>query len=196
MQMQYKAMPTSIEVKSEEGAEVLHIRAYVAAFDNVDSYGDIIARGAFDAFLASEEASRMRLCYQHDIAEVIGVITEKGVDDYGFWIEADILDTTTGKDVQKLILAEALNEFSIGYYAKRWHNERRQGYDYDLRILDEVSVVEASVVSRAANPKAILLDAKNEDCLTRVRAMSNDELCAIKEAIDTEYYSRIVNNLR
>lgn len=162
-QMQCKATLASIEVKEAgEKADVLHIRAYALAFGNVDSWGDIIAEGAVDDFLKSEDYGRMALCYQHDTREVIGKITDAGVDEKGMWIEADILPTTTGKDVQTLIRGEAIKEFSIGYFADEYHFERRDGYAQEIRILDRITIVEVSPVTRAANDKAVLIDAKNE----------------------------------
>ena len=161
-EIQYKAHAASIERKEAGEDGVLHIKAYALAFGNVDSWGDIIAPGACDKFLASEDFKRMALCYQHNISEVVGVITGAGVDEKGMWIEADVLPTTTGKDVQTLIKAGAIKEFSIGYYATEYHFEKVDGYAYDIRVLDAITIVEVSPVTRAANPQAVLLDAKNE----------------------------------
>lgn len=162
-QMQNKASLASIEVKSAGEDGVLHIKAYALAFGNVDSWGDIIAQGAVDDFLKSDDYARMALCYQHDTREVIGVITDAGVDEKGMWIEADVLPTTTGKDVQTLIKAGAIKEFSIGYYADRYHYEKVDGYQQEIRVLDAITVVEVSPVTRAANPDAVLLDAKRDN---------------------------------
>ena len=161
-EIQYKSICRPIEEKAEGEDGKVHIKAYALVFGNVDSYGDIIAEGACDAFLSSEDADRMRLCYQHNTNEVIGVITAKGVDETGMWIEADILPTSTGKDVGTLIKGGAINEFSIGYYANEYHFEKRTGYDYELRILDAITIVEVSPVTRAANPQAVLIEAKAE----------------------------------
>lgn len=161
-QMQSKATLANIEVKDSGSADILHIKAYALAFGNVDSWGDIIAPNACDEFLKSEDFERMALCYQHDTREVIGVINDAGVDEKGMWIEADVLPTTTGKDVQTLISAGAIKEFSIGYYADEYHFEKREGYMNEIRILDAITIVEVSPVTRAANDKAVLIDAKAE----------------------------------
>lgn len=162
--MQYKMTLADVEWKDAgEQSDKLHIKAYACAFGNVDSWGDIIAPGAVDAFMKSEDFGRMAFCYQHDMREVIGVITDAGVDEKGMWIEADILPTTTGKDVQTLIRGGAIKEFSIGYYADKCHFEKRDGYTDQIRILDEITIIEVSPVTRAANDKAVLLDAKNDN---------------------------------
>ena len=162
-ELQYKSICRPIEEKAVGEDGKVHIKAYALVFGNVDSYGDIIAPSACDAFLSSENADRMRLCYQHNATEVIGVITGKGVDETGMWIEADILPTSTGKDVGILIKGGAINEFSIGYYADEYHFEKRAGYEYELRILDAITVIEVSPVTRAANPQAVLIEAKAEE---------------------------------
>lgn len=161
--MQYKASLASIEKKEAGEDGILHIKAYALAFGNVDSWGDIIAPGACDEFLKSENFGRMALCYQHDINEVIGVITDAGVDEKGMWIEADVLPTTTGKNVQVLIKAGAVKEFSIGYYADEYHYEKKDGYQYDIRVLDAITIIEVSPVTRAANPEAVLINAKRDN---------------------------------
>ena len=165
IEMQRKSSLAHIEFKEDAqmGDDKLHIRAYALAFGTVDSWGDIIAEGAVDDFLKSEDFGRMALCYQHDITEVIGVVKDAGVDAKGMWIEADILPTTTGKDVQTLIRGGAIKEFSIGYYANEYHFEKREGYMQDIRILDRITIVEVSPVTRAANDQAVLIDAKSED---------------------------------
>lgn len=191
----YKSTPATEAVKGERNDDKLHIKFYALAFGNVDSYGDIIMPTACDAYMASEEKSRIKLCYQHDTREVIGVITDMKVDEYGLLCEADILPTTKGKDVQTLIEAGAINEFSIGYYATKYHYEKREGYDYDLRILDEIGLTEISPVTRAANPKAILLDAKSDDFKSALKEMTDDEIKAAYKAIETEFYIRFFNYL-
>lgn len=189
-EMQFKTLVHDLEVKEEGKDGKLHIRGYACAFNNIDSWGDIILDTALDDFLKSDEADRMKFCWQHNQSEVIGVITDKGVDAYGMWFEADIVDTTRGLDVIKLIKAGAINEFSIGYYTDEWHEGKVDG-TY-VRYLDSIRVAEVSLVTRAANPKAILLDAKGEDLKTGLKAMSDKDLEELKDAINEEYARRVL----
>ena len=159
-ELEYKT--SQFEYKSAED-DTLHIRAYALVFGNVDSYGDVIMPNACDAYLKSEDASRTKLCYQHNLDHVIGVITDKGIDAKGMWFEADILPTSLGKDVAMLIKAGAINEVSIGYRATEYHYEKRDGYDYELRILDAITIGEISPVTRAANPQAVITSVKAEE---------------------------------
>lgn len=191
--IEYKTSAASLEIKAE--GDALSIRAYVLAFNNVDSWGDIILPGACDKFLASEDAKRMRLCYQHRMDEVIGVIKSKGVDERGMWIEADVLDTTTGKDVQKLLKAGAIDEFSIGYIADKYSYQDDEDGGR-VRLLEDITIWEASPVTRAANPRAVLIDAKSElDRLDFVEELSDEALVQLKKKTDGEYLARVVKKL-
>ena len=188
-EIQYKGIARAVECKEDAEKGILHIKAYALAFDNVDSYGDVIAPTACDAFLKSENADRLKLCYQHDRNEVIGVITDKGTDAIGMWIEADILPTTTGKDVQTLLKAGAINEFSIGYWADEYHYEKREGFQYDVRVLDAITVIECSPVTRAANPTAVVTDMKNDNEGAKVKTHNTIEMEDMKTYPDPNLHT-------
>lgn len=156
-EMEYKSLQIQ-EVKREQRDEHLYISGYGAYFGNEDSYGDIIQKGAFEPFLALEDAKRLKLCWQHDMQEVIGVITNIYEDEKGLFFEAKISNTQRGKDVAVLLEDGAIDEFSIGY--------RTEDYEYtndEKRILKSIYLYEISVVSRAANPMAKLVDAERKD---------------------------------
>ena len=148
--LEYKQVATSFEVKKEGGN--LYIEGYAAKFGNVDSYNDIIQQGAFALFLASEDAKRVRLCYQHDFDNVIGVIESMSEDEQGLKFRAKISNTTLGKDVATLLEDGAINEFSIGYRTIKSSMDEQQ----NIRTLQEVYLWEISPVTRAANEKATL----------------------------------------
>ena len=175
--MQSKVSLANIEYKSaEDNSDTLHIRAYALAFNNVDSYGDVILPTALDNFIKSEDFNRMHLCYQHKRDIVIGVIKEAGIDEKGMWIEADILPTTDGKDVQMLIKAGAVREFSIGYWVNKCRYDRREGYNYEIRVLEDIGIIEVSPVTFAANPEAVLIDAKNEEREVEEKTIKNQDM--------------------
>jgi len=148
--LEYKQVATSFEVKKE--GDNLYIEGYAAKFGNVDSYNDIIQQGAFALFLTSEDAKRVRLCYQHDFDNVIGVIESMTEDEQGLKFRAKISNTTLGKDVATLLEDGAINEFSIGYKTVKFTMDDQQ----NIRTLQEVYLYEISPVTRAANEKATL----------------------------------------
>lgn len=191
-EMQIKALETEFEIKAQEGSDdALHVKAYACVFNNVDSYDDIILPNALDNFMKSEDADRMRLCYQHSRYDVIGVITDKGVDTKGMWIEADVLPTTLGKDVQVLLKSGAINELSVGYRCNDYvYNEK------GIRMLKDISVSEVSFVTRAANPLATVTSMKSAGIDSEsVKRLSDDELKQMADTISNEQYRRLLSNL-
>ena len=148
--LEYKNVSAGLEVKKD--GNNLYIEGYAAKFGNVDSYNDIIQQGAFALFLASEDAKRVRLCYQHDFDNVIGVIESMYEDEQGLKFRAKISNTTLGKDVATLLEDGAINEFSIGYRTVKSSMDNEQ----NIRTLQEVYLYEISPVTRAANEKATL----------------------------------------
>lgn len=187
-----KTFGVEIAEKSENEDGSLHIKFYACCYNNVDSVGDVIVPTACDDFLKSEDAGRMKLCYQHNRAEVIGVITSMKSDDYGLLCEADVLATATGKDVITLLKAGAIDEFSIGYIPVSYHYEKRAEYDYEIRSLDAITIVEVSPVTRAANNRARLISAKSEDFAADLQDLSDENLAELKQAVDAERIKRLV----
>ena len=200
--METKQVQAQLEVKAEGEGGILHIKAYALAFGNIDSWGDIIMPSACDEFLKSADADRMALCWQHDRTTVIGIVTAKGVDDYGMWIEADILPTTAGNDAAILLRSGAVKEFSIGYRADKYHYEKRDGYEYDIRILDAITVYEVSPVTIAANPAAVIVSAKadpehnNNPNPKNLNIMTPDEIKAMQESIEKAATEKVTAELK
>lgn len=159
--LEYLQMDARLEVKSVGENGILHVKAYACAFGNVDSWDDIIEPTACDAFLAGPDAKRMAFCWQHDITTVIGKFTDKGVDEYGMWFEADVLPTTVGKDAAILLKEGAITEFSIGYRADQWEWMKTDD-GKTIRILKAITIYEVSPVTIAANPHARIISAKGD----------------------------------
>ena len=203
-EIQTKTAAARVEVKGEGEGGILHIKAYALAFGNIDSWGDIIMPGACDGFLAGPDADRMALCWQHDRATVIGKITDKGVDDYGMWIEADILPTSAGNDAAILLKNGAVKEFSIGYRANKYHYEHKEGYDYDIRILEDITVVEVSPVTTAANPAAILISAKadpehnqeSNQTINQTPSMTPEEIKEMQDRIEKAATEKVTAEIK
>lgn len=181
----------AFELKREEGKT--YIEGYAAVYGNVDSYSDIITKGAFDKFLSdAQKKSRVRFCAQHDRADVLGVIEEIKSDEHGLFIRARISNTTLGKDYATLIEDGAVNEMSIGY--KTINREYR---DDGVRVLTEVELIEVSIVTVAANPlaKVTTIEKKEETSAKKLEEMNTQELQIEFEKAEAKYkeVSREIN---
>jgi uncharacterized protein len=175
--MDYKSITCS-EIKSEKRKDNLYLSGYAAYFSNIDSYKDSIQPGAFAAFLQSEEAKRLHLCYQHDFDDVIGTIEDIREDEKGLYFEAKISNTSLGRDVATLIEDGALTELSIGYSCRKSLNESN-----GVRLLTEIYLYEISIVTRAANDKAVVMDTERKE-----------DLLINKEKVMEEQKMEVVNN--
>lgn len=135
------------------------VSGYASVFDGEpDSYGDIIARGAFTSSLTEHKAAGTTplLLWQHDPSEPIGVWLELREDKTGLFVTGRlILDTRRGQEAYALLKGGALNGLSIGYRTR--DSERRAGGG---RILKDLELIEISLVSIPAATRARVTSVK------------------------------------
>ncbi|WP_127090138.1 HK97 family phage prohead protease [Aquabacter cavernae] len=119
------------------------IEGYACVFGELDLGRDIVERGAFAETLAARGAAGVRLLYQHDPAEPIGVWDEIGEDTRGLFVRGRLsLDVRRAREVQTLVAEGALDGLSIGFKAVRARTDPSRRARRLLRVdLWEVSVV-------------------------------------------------------
>src|SRR5690606_26212695 len=89
---------------------------YAGLFDIVDRGRDRIARGAFADSLRARGVRGVKLLWQHDPAEPIGVLDELREDAKGLFVRGRLLlDIERARMAYALIKAAALDGLSIGY---------------------------------------------------------------------------------
>ncbi len=156
------------EVKVTDEGEMT-FSGYGAVFGNVDSYGDVIAKGAFrDTLIKAKSSGQWPVMLsQHGFSEggstPIGVWTEMREDDTGLWVEGKFAPTPRGKEAHELLKMKprsAFNGLSIGFRAKEW--AVRTQPDDPRRTLKAVDLLEVSLVTFPANSKARVLNVKSE----------------------------------
>ncbi len=146
-----------LETKADESGN-LTISGYGAVFGNVDSYGDIIERGAFAKTLV-ERAGRIAFCYQHDIWNPIGKIESITEDEKGLKLTVKL--SAAEDDIQTKVKEGILKEMSIGYRTMNSKSEVRNGEN--VNVLTEIKLMEVSLVTVAANPLAVIESMKSEE---------------------------------
>ena len=186
------------EVKAVREDSNLFIEGYASVFGVVDSYDDVVVKGAFTNTLIND-AKRVKFCWQHNLDDVIGKIIEMREDDRGLWFKAKISNTSKGKDVAILVEDDALDEVSFAYRTKKYLMDE----ETDIRKLLEVELIEISLVTRAANPEAVITstEKKSEEeklaeaveiIFSKVENLSDDDLVRLKVKIDNDYTKRIL----
>ncbi len=128
------------------------ITGYASLFGTPDQSGDVVMPGAYAASLAALAASgrRVKMLWQHDPTQPIGIWDEVREDGRGLWVRGRVLpDVARGREAMALIGAGALDGLSIGYRTKR--AERLAGGGRRLHEIDlwEVSLVTFPMLAQA-----------------------------------------------
>lgn len=162
-----------LDVKFASGAPEGTFSGYGAVFGNVDSQGDVIAKGAFRETLAeARKVGRLpAMLLQHgaygmsaDDMTPIGVWTAMDEDDTGLKVEGRLaIGTQRGRDAYELLKMQppAISGLSIGYRAKEWSVGTRAAEP--RRTLKKVHLLEVSLVTFPANDRARVRATKAED---------------------------------
>lgn len=144
---------------------------YGSVFGNTDSYGDVVAKGAFLESLADHKAAGTSplMLLNHDAWEQlpIGVWTSMEEDAYGLRVTGQLLDTAMGRDTYTALKSGAISGLSIGFRVKAF--EVRQTNDDPLRTITAADLVEVSVVTLPANVKARVQAVKSASVEMSVR---------------------------
>jgi HK97 family phage prohead protease len=144
---------------------------YASLFGKADLGRDMVMPGAFRASLVKRGAAGVKMLYQHDPNQPIGVWEEIREDDRGLYVRGRL---TTGvaraREVLSLMREGALDGLSIGYSTVRGRTDRKTG----VRQLIEVDLWEISVVTFPMLPEARVAAVKGETAL----------LAAIRRATD------------
>lgn len=150
--MNYKSIKVS-NIKADTQENI--ISGYASHFNNKDSHNDIITAGAFKKTI-QENKSRIKVLWQHDMWEPIGKPQEMYEDEKGLFTVSKISETDTGKKAMILARDGVLNEMSIGYYPikEKWSEEKQ------ANMINEIKLLEYSIVTLASNPLAQLTDVK------------------------------------
>ena len=127
------------------------ISGYLSKFDNEDSYGDIVRKGAFLESIEAIKASSRKLpvLWQHNRDEPIGYYTELKEDDIGLHFEAQLLIESVVKasEAYALLKYGVISGMSIGYFIKEYKViSEENSYDTSYELL-KVDLKEGSVVT-------------------------------------------------
>jgi HK97 family phage prohead protease len=130
--------------------EMLEVAGYASLFDIEDHGRDIVRAGAFAASLQKRSASGIRMLFQHDAGEPVGVWDELREDGRGLYVRGRILTAAPrGRAVRGLVAQGAVDGLSIGFRTLR--SAPRVGGGRDLLELDlwEVSIVTFPMLAQA-----------------------------------------------
>lgn len=170
--MQHQRLEAAAEWKFADGGDgSMTFSGYGAMFGNVDSYGDVIAPGAFAETLREAKGSGLwpAMLLQHGGMSVtaedmtpIGIWTSMEEDTKGLRVEGKLADIPRARDLYALMKMQprpAINGLSIGYTPIEWATRSKP--EEPRRTLKKVKLWEVSPVTFPANSQARVLDVKS-----------------------------------
>lgn len=144
------------EVRAIEEDEKMIVEGYAVVFDSITDLGDwleVIDRNAFDGCDMSDVCMK----YNHEDNVLIMARTRNNslqleVDDKGLKIRAQLIDTTTNRDIYKSIKSKLLDKMSFGFVVQEaeWDinlESYPNEYGKDLRKITKIAkLFDVSVV--------------------------------------------------
>lgn len=157
------------------------ISGYFSTYDRIpDSYGDVIAPGAFtDTIKAREESGHpFPLCWNHDLDQIIGKVDSIEDTEKGPLMTASFFDTPLAQEKREIVKSGVVYQFSFAYDVQGWERptaeEERAGI---MNVLTKLDLFEVSIVPIPANQNAVMTEIKAG------RRNSKKDEDAIKQAI-------------
>jgi HK97 family phage prohead protease len=124
---------------------------YASIFNREDMGHDIVLPGAFRDSLARRGSLGIKLLFQHDADQPIGVWTSLEENSRGLYARGRLTrDVAKAREVHALMRAGALDGLSIGFRTVKGRRDRISG----VRRLEKVDLWEISVVTFPLLPEA------------------------------------------
>jgi HK97 family phage prohead protease len=142
-----KFVDIALERVDEQGS----FSGYASLFGRVDLSRDIVERGAFSNSLKTRGATGIRMLFQHDPAEPVGVWTELREDARGLFVRGRLSsDVARSRELLSLMRGGALDGLSIGFRTVRARKDAATG----VRRILEADLWEISIVTFPMLPEA------------------------------------------
>jgi len=163
---------------------------YGSTFGNMDSYGDIIERGAFRKTILERGpvgTGQIKALWEH--WEPLGKIVQLEEDSNGLWVKGQATDTLENQDRLKYMADGVVDSMSIGFVipsGKSWWEEDEDAPYGMVRHIEEIKLYEVSVVMFPANELAAISSVRKHGELHKLlKTVSADDLMQeIKSAKD------------
>jgi HK97 family phage prohead protease len=132
---------------------------YASLFNREDLGRDIVLPGAFRESLASRGTRGIKLLFQHDANQPIGVWTTIEEDSRGLYAQGRLMrDVAKAREVLALMRAGALDGLSIGFKTMKARRDRATG----VRRLEKIDLWEISIVTFPLLPEARITSTKQK----------------------------------
>lgn len=151
----------SFEIEADDAGT---ISGYFSTYDRIpDSYGDIIAPGAFaNTIKARKESGHpFPLAWNHDLDQIIGTVDPEDIKETekGPLMTASFFNTPLAQEKREIVKSGAVYQFSFAYDVLDWAPvELEDGTK--ANELREIELFEISIVPIPANQRAVMTEVK------------------------------------
>ena len=150
----------AIEIKADALHDSGEFEGYGSTFGGEpDSYGDVIAPGAFAESLAAHKAAGTmpKLFWQHDVSKPIGRWLEAREDAHGLYLKGKLnMDVQQAREAYSHLKEADIDGLSIGYRIREYSVDTETG----IWTLEKLDLREVSIVSIGANESATVSSVK------------------------------------
>ena len=180
----------------KSGDDAGTISGYFSTYDRIpDSYGDVVAPGAFtDTIKAREESGHpFPLCWNHDLDQIIGTVDTIEDTEKGPLMTASFFDTPLAQEKRRLVQEGVVYQFSFAYdVLDAGPVELDEGVKaWELRKID---LFEVSIVPIPANQNAVMTDVKagrrnsgkDEGTIRDAISALEGSIAALRSLVDAE----------
>lgn len=159
-----KAAPVRVKAGEQDGLAEGQFEAIVSVFGNVDSYGDVVMKGAFadDLLEWAKSGNPIPVLWSHMSADPdyhIGEVLEAKETDEGLWVRGQLdLDAPKATQVYRLLKGRRVTQFSFAYDILDAGWGKRD--DQDVYELRKLKVYEVGPTLIGANQETRLIGVK------------------------------------
>ena len=175
-------------IKSADDAGT--ISGYFSTYDRIpDSYGDVVAPGAFtDTIKAREESGhKFPLCWNHDLNQIIGQVDSIEDTEKGPLMTASFFNTPLAQEKREIVRSGVVYQFSFAYDVREASQVTLED-GTKANELQKLDLFEVSIAPVPANPRAEVTDikagrrnsAKDADELNRIFSLADEIKAAVK----------------
>ena len=181
--MKLERIVLPFEVKMIDGdSQAGEFEGWASTFNGVDSYGDMIAKGAYTKTLDDwrDKGKLPAMLWQHRMDMPIGDYISMKEEDKGLYVRGNLW-VKGDQRIEQAVVAQNMMKgtgpsgLSIGFVTKDYEMQEVQGGQ--IRMIKEIELYEVSVVTYPADSRAQITQAKSlvgdDSKLADIRAFEN-----------------------
>jgi HK97 family phage prohead protease len=180
-----KFAPASFKKISTGGV----FEGYASLFGKEDLGHDIILPGAFRGSLAKRGAAQIKMLFQHDPKEPVGVWSHIAEDAKGLFVRGRLnTEVARAREILSLMREGAIDGLSIGFHTLKGRTDPKTG----IRKLREVDLWEISIVTFPMQQGARIHSVKHRGSARRLPTTREFECWLTRDAGLTRREARTV----